>query len=48
MSYWMIAALVGGLGAGTILFAVLMSRLDEAVENELRLEDEDTFRISII
>jgi hypothetical protein len=44
----MIAALVGGLGAGAVLFAVLVSRLDEAVENELRLGDEDTHRISII
>lgn len=48
MSCWMIAALAGCLGAGTVLFAVLVSRLDAAVENELRLGDEDTYRISII
>ena len=48
MSYWMMTALIGGIGAVGVGFAVLILRLDESVENELRLDDEDRRWTSII
>lgn len=48
MSCWMVTAIIGGIGALGIGFAMLIFRLDEAVEDELGFHEDDRRWTSII
>lgn len=41
MSYWMIGTVMTCVAVLGLAFAILIFQLDEAVEEELRLSDED-------